>query len=479
MNRRILAKLTVVIAAAALCVVALSATSVKQIHPLTGGTNAPVRIAIIADHYTNELEFGYDVENFIKYGLLADPFYQQHGASMHIASYYDDTPAGQDSRFGFVLGPGPGACAVNEPSGILSKLMDATAAATELPTHYVVLANHPYNVGCTIGKWSYVAVDAVGTDVLQHELGHLVGLLYDEWAMPSYGGTAHPGLVNDQYNCAPKPSPGPPVVPEPYWMNYPAKFPGAGKIPGCDLYKEGVVHAHEHCRMGAMNHRTFCYVCQEAMKNGFGYVNTTTAPQLTIPQPQASHTPAGPSGFRVMNAAFVTVSAAQPAPSLQPEPGNAPRPVMRVLVEFDPGSQAPPRAARLQAGRRVFAMSVYVPNYRRAGEFLYEISDNNGVRDVGVIPDSMFKARSFQGGPHATGPVQPIEMFLDLPNEDAKSAGLVGRNLKVIVYRIPRTVTNPIIDRNTWAELQKNPTHKFEKVAEMPLPPQQPALIKQ
>ncbi len=247
-------------------------------------------------------------------------------------------------------------------------------------------------------------------------------------------------------------------------MSDPIKFPVAKTLDGCDLYAYGVVHAFDHCRMGAMNHRNFCLVCQEAMKKGFGYV-ASTPPPIT-PSLMASHAPTASSGFRIVNAAFVTS-----APAVQ-ETTNPPRPVMRVLVEFDPGSSvSPERNARLEAKQRVFSMGVYVPNHRRAGEYLYEISDNNGVRDVGIIPDAMLKSRSFQGGPHATGPVRPVQMFLDLPNEDAKSANLVNRNLKVIVYRIPRTVTDPIITKSVWAELQKNSNHKFEKVTEMLLPP--------
>jgi len=466
--KRTLSQLARVIGIAALCVVALSASPPKPIHP--GGANAPVRIAIIADHYTLEKEFDYDVQNFVKYGLLADAFYKQYGASsMNITSYFEPTPAGQASRFGFEIGAGDGVCAVKAPDDILSKLMTATAAATVLPTHYVVIGNHPYNMGCTKGQWSYIAVDAVGTDVFQHELGHLVGLLYDEWALPSNGGASHLGLDRDQYNCAPKPGVATPTgtAGPPYWMNYPTKFPGAKALDGCDLYAYGVVHAYDSCRMGAMNHRMFCYVCAEAMKTGFGYVNSMPPP-ISALQPLPSHAPTATSGFRIINAAFVTNTAAQ-------ETSNPPRPVMRVLVDFDPGSSVPPgRAAKLEARQRIFAMSVYVPNHRRAGEFLYEISDKDGVRDVGIIPDSMFRSRSFQGGPHGTGPVTPVQLFMDLPNEDVKTAAITDRNLKVIVYRIPRSVTDAIITKTRWAELKANPDHKIGQVAEMPLPPAPP-----
>ena len=80
----------------------------------------------------------------------------------------------------------------------------------------MVIGNHPYNIGCTSGKWTYVAVDAVGTDVFQHELGHLVGELFDEWAMPSNGSDSLSWPDRDaEFNCAPAPPP------PPHWMNKP------------------------------------------------------------------------------------------------------------------------------------------------------------------------------------------------------------------------------------------------------------------
>ena len=462
MNRRTLPQLGRVIAATALSVVALSATTVKQIHPPAGGTNAPVRIAILADHYTTtqEQEFNYDVANFIKYGLLADDFYKDHASSMHIASYFDATPTGQESRFGFALGPGDGNCAVKAPGDILSKLLGAIGAGTVLPSHYVVIGNHPYEIGCTSGNWSYVAVDAIGTDVFEHELGHLIGLLFDEWAMPSYGSASHPGLISDLYNCAPKPATPPPPGP-PYWLSNPTKFPGAQVLSDCDLYKGGVVHAYDHCRMGAMHHRAFCYVCKEAMTKGFAYV-TSTPPPIDTPQPQASHPPTASSRFRIVNASFTTTAAA----AVQ-EPTNPPRPVMRVVVEFDPGSRVPPqRAAKFEVRDKVFAMGVYVPNHRRMGEFLYEISDNSGSREIGVIPDSMFRSRAFQGGgPHGTSAPRPVQMFVDVPNEDAKSAADGSRNLKIVMYRIPSGLTAPIVTKEIWEKFRSS----AEKVAEVPL----------
>jgi hypothetical protein len=450
MNRRLFLLFVGVIGIAAFSIVGLSATPVStQIHPQVSNPNAPVRIAIIADHYTlgEKKEFDYDVENFVKFGLLADGFYQTQSGSIDIVSYFEETPAGQASRFGFAIGPGDGNCAVSAPGDILSKLSDAIGTVPVIPTRYVVLANHPYNIGCTDGDWTYVAVDAVGTDVFEHELGHLIGLLRDEWAMPSYAGMTPPPIFGES-NCAP-PSP------DPYWMNNP-KFPGARKLPECNLYPEGLVHAFEHCRMGKMNHRNFCLVCLELMRKGFTYVEST--PPQSGPTPVASHLPERPAGFRIMNASFAT---ARGNTAVQ-DKGNPPRPVMRLIVEFAPGREA--NSGRLEEKRRIFATSVYVPNHRRAGEFLFEISDGKGVREVGVIPDHMLRSRSFQGGPHGTSGVRPVQMFIDVPDANEKN---VGTDFRVVVYRIPDTVKETVITKNTWDQLRTSKDHAFVQVAEM------------
>jgi hypothetical protein len=458
MNRPTLSQFSIVIVITALSLVVLSAaTSITQIHPATSNPNAPVRIAIIADHYAlaQKQEFDYDVQNFIKYGLLADGFYKTQVASIDIASYFDETPTGLNSRFGFEIGTGDGNCAVKAPGDILTRLNGALGnpAPTILPTKFVVIGNHPYNFGCTDGDWTYVAVDAIGTDVFEHELGHLIGLLKDEWALPANAGQTPPPIYG-QTNCAP-PSP------DPYWMSDP-RFYGAQKLPECNLYPAGLVHAFDHCRMGRMNHRNFCLVCLEAMKAGFTYVESDPP---SPPTPFASHAPTAPSGFHLMNAAFManTIRNATATTTVLQDKGNPPRPVMRLIVEFDPG-KGEANTGRLFEKQRIFSTGVFVPNHRRAGEYLYEISDGKGVREVGVIPDHMLRSRSFQGGPHNTSAPRPVQMFIDVPNAEASN---VGPDLKVIIYRIPNSVKESVITRATWTTLRTSKDHTFVQVAEM------------
>lgn len=459
MNRRTLPQVARVIAVAAVSVIALTGATVKQIHSPTGpGGPPPFLIAVLADHYTNtqEQEFDYDVENFFKHGLLVDDYYKSQAGNMRIVSYFEATTAGQESAFDFEIGTGVGNCAITAGNNTMTKLQ--LAVGNTVPTHFIVIGNHPYNFGCTKGRWTYVAVDAVGTDVLQHELGHLIAGLYDEWAMASNG--AHPGLTNDRLNCAPTPPP------PPHWN---AGYVGFQNVPGCDLHPTGVIHPYTMCRMGATHHAKFCEVCKQAMDWRFVEMKTPgldnsniTGPQGTNPSQQASDEPMARPRFRMINAAFIEQTPPPKPLPVPPIPPVVPRSIVRVLVEFNPDTNA------IISKHRTFATGIYLPSYRRLGEFLYEVRDNSGTLEVGVWPDHLFEARGYRGGTqHATGPRQAAEVFVDIPNEDEKSFANPGRRLQVVVYRIPPTVKVQNINRIQFAELMK--TNPLTRVAELPL----------
>jgi len=465
MNRHSLPKFARVLTVATISVLAFGGAAPDPVVPPTGGANAPIQIALLADHYaaTEKNEFKYDVENFITYGLMQDPYYLSKQASMRIQSYFDETPPGADSRFGFEIGTGDGNCSVKAPPDILTKLSDAVGPGN-LVSHYIVIANHPYNIGCTVGNWSFVAVDAVGTDVLQHELGHLIGKLYDEWSLPANRPYPHPGLVNNTLNCADSTTP--------YWLTGTA-FPGARVIPECDLWGGGVFHAYDACRMGAMNHKEFCLVCKAVMDKAFTFMSTASW-SSDQPQPQASHEPTTASRFRIVNASFGTSTVEQPAPA-----PNLPRRIMRLIVDFDPNPTPKPGQPSITLRRTIFANGVYVPNYRRVGQLLYEVTYQlttkdkkvtENLKEVGVVPDSMFQSRAYRGdAAHGTGATRPVQMFLDIPDEDASTMGNLNRTMKIQLYRIPKDVKDEMITRATWPALRKQ--HNFEKVgSEITLP---------
>src|SRR4029434_8023664 len=89
----------------------------------------PVVIAVLSDHYTDQVEFNLDVQNFITYGLLAHPYYQAHKADLQIVSFYEALQAGKQSNYGFNVELPSGNCAmswtVSDDASYTATLVDA------------------------------------------------------------------------------------------------------------------------------------------------------------------------------------------------------------------------------------------------------------------------------------------------------------------------------------------------------------------
>ena len=459
MNRSTLPQLARVIVVVVMASVAVSgAPSVKQVHPQTGGGNAPVLIAVVADHYAagEEQEFNHDVENFFKYGLLADDYFKQKGPDLKVVSYFEATPAGQQSRYAFTLAPGVGNCAVaagTDGSGKTTAQLIEDTLGNASPVHTVVIGNHPYNFGCTDATWTYVAVDAVGTDVLQHEFGHVLAGLFDEWSMPQNLNVAYPGVIHmsDNRNCWPT---MPPAAQAPHWENSVKQFKNFQNLPGCDLFGQQVIHPYEFCRMGTKHdpmhpgHPVFCPVCEAAMDDTFdfyrdwrGFLNSSGHREPAT-GPSARHEPSSASPFRIMNAALVTQ---------QPVAGESrPIPIVRLLVQFDPAART------ISVKQRTSATGVYVPSYRRVGRFAYELTEGNKTIEVGVIPDHLFEARGYRGGPvHATSAPKAAEIVIQIPNETVEGLQGPGRNLQLVIYELSDRVPGRFITPGTFQEVRK------------------------
>lgn len=445
MNRRTALQIAHVLVAMFLAMPVVNAQPpvVTPVSPPSGGTNAPILIMVVGDHYspTAKTEFDQDVDNFFKYGLLLDKYYKTQLANLRILSYFDTTPSSSPSPYGFTLTSSAGNCAVSADGTTTAKL-NATLTHPSVGTvpsrvHFIVLGNYPYDFGCTSpgGMWTYVAVDSVGTDVLQHEFGHQLGGLFDEWALASNHGTPYPHFIppGDIRNCAP-------AGPAPHWMShYPAPpQPTYDNVPGCDLYEAGVQHPRQMCRMGATHHREFCNVCWEAMNSAF--LDLSDPGRLERPSLQVSHEPAPRAGFGIVNAAFATASLTfQPTPSTAP----APRRMARVVIAFNPSIEKPAGSYRSSS----FVTGIYVPSYRRLGDYLYEIVVNKETKDIGILNDQSLRARGYRGagGHHATGaPTGQMEIVISVPVQDEKT--FAGGGAELVMYRIPRAVTDAWIN---------------------------------
>lgn len=452
MNRRIVLQIAHVVVAMFLAMPVVRGAG--TLTPVSGPATAPLLIMVVADHYDSGdiEEFNADVNNFFKFGLLLDGYYKDHINDMRIMSYFDATPAGQDSMYGFSIAAGPGNCAVNtpDPSGTATKLKDTLNTVTGVPSRvqFVVLGNHPYDIGCTSGMWTYVAVDAVGTDVLPHEFGHAIAGLFDEWGLASNASTTYTGTIptGDIRNCSTQTPPN--------WMtNLPSPPAKAyDNVDGCDLYNKGVKHPYTMCRMGASHHKEFCPVCANAMTTTFLDLNDPSrldGPGGNGPMNlRVSHQPAidRRPRFGIMNAAFL----AQPVPPGKPLP---PRRMARILVEFDPNPLKP--RLTLKASTQ-FGTGTYSPSYRRTGNYLYEVVDNNGTREVGIINDQLLRPRGYRGaaGLHGTGEPGASEILIAIPDEDQASFADGSRNLTLVMYKIPPALDYATINKQRFREIK-------------------------
>jgi hypothetical protein len=447
MNRRTLPKF-----AAAIGLVLLSGLAVigagKQVHPTSAAAApAPFVLAVLADHYATgeEEEFDLDVENFFKRGLLVDSYFKDHLSDIKIVTYFAATPSGQESRFGFKIGAGAGNCAVQATGSTPADIN--TVIGTDYVSHVIVIGNHPYTFGCSTDTWTYVAVDAVGTDVLPHEMGHIIGDLYDEWPLAANGHTPYPDIipVTDYRNCGTTP-------PGLGWMSY---LSPTDDTEGCKLYASGIYRAYDHCRMGATpHHKEFCEVCRKRMNWSFDFMydptidpNIYTNPGFSTTEPRlrSSHEPATEPRFHIMNASFMQ----QPPTTRRARPAVSVIDVWRILLEFTPD------ARKLEIKQRTFAKGPYVPSYKRVGKYVYEVSDGISVLEVGVIPDRQFEAHGYRGGaPHQTQTKPSTQFTLGIPRLNPEA--VKGKTFSVVIYELPKDVNTPIISRDAFARLRKD-----------------------
>lgn len=436
----------------------------------------PITIAVLSDHYTDEDEFDNDVANFVTYGLLANPYYASRKADLQIESFYESLNVGSQSNYGFNVEVPSQNCVMSWKSDTSSLVSDAVKDAN--PTHTIVIGDHPYNIGCTEGEWTYVAADAVGTDVLSHELGHGLGKLLDEWIM-SFG-VSHPGIpLADTRNCYDTRNGATPP-----WST----LLGAGSIRGCDLFELDVIHAfdhsyngHHYCLMGATHNAEFCPVCKDYMDEAFSWEANPDAdnpdvsdsgnanPDFGSPLP-----PTAATAFRIVRTAFrqqpapQAVKPTQPAtpPATPPAGGQrvpgtpppqrvspvspTPKPIVRLLVTFDPanGSIVAKKASPITAR--------YTPSYRRLGAYVYEINDGNQTLEVGVIPSNLFRSHSYQGGgpQHQTSPVHPVDLTIQIPDVTGEALKDPARAVSITIYQLAPGVTDKLITPTVFAQLK-------------------------
>ena len=482
--KRTLLRLAALIAIAVLSNTSLRAQPIQTVvHAATSGT--PLVIAVLSDHYTVQNEFNLDVDNFIQFGSLANPYYASRKADLQVVSLYEPLTTGA-SNYEFDVEVPSADCVMSWSANTSGKVEDAVKDVN--PEHTIVIGNHHYDIGCTYGEWSYVTLDASSTDVLAHEMGHGLGALLDEWFPDSRSGMSHPGIPSvDTRNCYDTRNGPPPPwnAPEP-WKKLAALV---SSHQGCALYELDVVHGRPYCLMGNTNHTEFCEVCHHHMEAAFDYVRNPDIenPDIENPgqrdpgvppnpdgpggrAPTPPPAPSAPTGLRIIKTTYAMQPPSPqpppkspgPAPAPAPTPGAKPggpgpaptaqpappaTPILRLVVSFNPvnGAIVPKKAFPI-TGR-------YLPAHRRLGQYVYEILDNNQTIAVGVFPSQSYETRSYGGGTHQTSPPRPTDLTIQMP---IPSSWLTDpkHNVSIQIWSLIPGVSEPLITPAVLAKLK-------------------------
>jgi len=287
---------------------------------------------------------------------------------------------------------------------------------------------------------------------LEHEFGHMLASLWDEFGLPSSGSTPFPHVIpsGDRRNCARRP-------PNPHW--------GAAAVDGCALYNAGVARPSDKCRMAAGHYPDFCDVCSRYLNSWFNALPGG-------PGAIASHEPTPQMGF--VRAAF------QPSPGQTPgQKPPATQPILRLLLRFNHEKGT----AELRRGFN--STGVYVPSHQRVGKYAYEILDGKELIDFGVLSDQLFQARSYAGGvgPHGAAPAASVEVIVQIPGQTIERLRASTSNVSMVIWELLPDFPGGDINRGTFMKFRSEKFMKQTQVisaaeirkvlAEPPPPPKQ------
>lgn len=394
----------------------LAAQQPVQIHPASGMPSGPIVIAVLADHFTvnQEAAFNQAAANFLIHGLLAEPFFAAHKPAITIKTVFQPWVEGTPSNYGFVLEAGKTNCSINWADNT-PQLIEAAVRASVNPAHVVVIGNHRFNFGCQEANWAYVARGAVGQQVLEHEFGHLLTGLYDEFSDPNQR-PIHPGGI-DRANCS---SRNPPQ-----WT--PLGLPGVTNSPGCDLHAAGIVRPFPDCKMRSPRTK-FCEVCSRELHSAISCFGKEEPCNPAPPGPNAGNRASPPAGLpttvRVSGAGFFL----QPPPPPQLETSS-----VQLLLRVN-------RTGNITVLTATDVVGPVISQHRRVGDYAYEITDSGKTIAVAVVPGDPFKTRSSRGGAgsHSNRDDDGAATIL-VSVPQATRETLRGRAIEIAFYRLGST----------------------------------------
>jgi len=366
--------------ALAVCVIILTAvpgTAQTQIVPTPPAVGGNYVIAVISDGYTSteEPKFNRAVAGLVVNGLMADPFYAANKAAFTIYRIFKASAQSQQSLFGITPNYDVNRCYINyDAQQTTLAIWDAVNGVNVTARRTIVVGNYEgVSLGCTVDDWSYVSAGAreVG-GILEHEVGHLVGGLFDEFVLQT---ADYPGPNVDGPNCSnvyDGSGAKTPIWASTTWPQSPVN------VDGCRFYATKIYRPYDNCRMRSPD-TGFCYVCAQDMSDVLGLFTVGQSSQRIVPTP-------------ILAAGFVQ----PPAPA----PRSPRRAVsVRLLVEITkPAVPATSDAkARIVALKQIEAAIVHV--HKRIGDYVYGIVENGKVVETEVLAGDPYQQRAYGGAP--------------------------------------------------------------------------------
>jgi hypothetical protein len=404
--------------------------------------NGPIVIAVLSDHYTSgeEALFNLDVENLFKNGIFADPFYAGHEDAFTIVPIFKPwaaTPATPESNYEFKIDATTTNCSVSWSGQTAGLIEDAVKAQS--PWRTVVVSNYGFVFGCTQNPWTYVPSGAVGRGILEHELGHSLAGLFDEYANAAHLTHQYPGTL-DCRNCS--------TATPPHWAN--RGLTGVTNENGCELYGLGIAHPFDACRM-AGDRVGFCELCRREMTSAMAYkrnpdtwnpeTGVCVLPNAEPVNPDVSNPslPAAPRNMRISGAGLLV------------QPSATTRPIVRVLLSLDATS------GTSNIVRVTDVTGRFVPEQRRLSDWVYEITDNNTPLNVGVVEGDPFQVRDYRGSVprHEQSAARTAQIVLQIPDVTTKQLAEPTRAIRIVLYRLRGQISESRITAQTLGQLRE------------------------
>jgi hypothetical protein len=256
---------------------------------------------------------------------------------------------------------------------------------------------------------------------LEHEFGHLIAGLHDEYVLHD---ASYPTPPVDGPNCVTDLS-------KAWWTGVitPIGVPAPVNPQGCRFYAVDIWRPYDTCRM-RQPAMAFCQVCQAQMISG----------ATDTPLPEKEHGPGGRRNSdlgapRIVRAAYM--QAPQPPPPV--------RSSVRALISLTLDPAGNPTIAHTVATADVDAPAAKL--YRRTGDYVFEIKDGGVTSETGFLSGDPFEQRAFglQSVPHATQASSKADVVIFVPN--MRKSALATRSVQINFYRLkgvdPRFEVSP------------------------------------